>query len=122
MNDGMTALRWGPALAICAAVLSGCTSADEKWENPSAAQQAWEVHEAECRRLAGQRAEREFAPVEPGFAETFGRQTAYHHQVARFDAAERREYLFERCMKDRGYRRAARPAPAGPAGAAGAAP
>ncbi len=101
----MTRTRRVWAVVLGAVIAAGCSTPEEKWENPSASQATWEVHEAECRRLANERAEREYAPVEPVIAERFGRQTTLRTDVARFDAQRRREYLFERCMKDRGYRR-----------------
>lgn len=107
----MNRTGWMWAVVFGSAVAAGCSTAEEKWENPSVSQSTWEVHEAECRRLANQRAEQEYAPVEPVIAETFGRQTTYRTQVARYDAQQRRDYLFDRCMKDRGYRRTTRPSP-----------
>lgn len=93
------------AVALCAGVASGCATPDDKWENPSASQASWEVHQGECRRLANQQAEREYVYVEPGIGETFGRQSTLRTNVARYDAAQRREYLYDRCMKDRGFKR-----------------
>ena len=110
----MNRSRFIGAIAMATLVASGCSRPDEKWENPGVSQSAWEVHEAECRRLASQRAEAEFAPEEPVIDEGIGRRTTYRTQVARYDASQRRSYLFDRCMKDRGYRRTATP-PAEPA-------
>ena len=101
--------RWLASLPA-ALILASCASDEGRWENPSVSQKVWELHTAECRRLASERAEQEFALATPDIGATFGRQTTYRDTMSRFEAARRREQLFDRCMRDRGYHRA-KPAP-----------
>lgn len=113
--------RVGAGLLALVAV-SACADRADRWENPSVSQGAWEVHRAECQRLAVAQAEDDFAIGQSGVAERFRRETTLRNDMARFDARRRRDDLFERCMKDRGYRQTERqPAPKEP-GASGRSP
>ncbi len=93
--------------------LSGCNSGlfqleepDFRWENPAIAEEVWENHRDECRRLAETKAEREYRTLyQPDLQNQFGRSTTLQTKLARFDAARRREDLFTACMRDRGFRR-----------------
>lgn len=108
--EGGVRLGWVMLLVAAA----GC--ADEpkgQWENPSKPWEAWDVDRNECRELATQRAEQDYAAAQATqVTPTWSRTATFQQQMTQFDAQRQREDLFERCMKDRGYRLVPRAAPA----------
>ena len=104
----MNAVERVGAVVLALVAVSACADRLDRWENPSVSQGSWEVHKAECQRLAVSQAEDDYAIGQSGVAERFGRETTLRNDMARFDARLRRDDLFERCMKDRGYRQTER--------------
>jgi len=80
-------------------------TASGQWENPSKPFESWQTDRDECRQLATERAEQELAAAssEPPPV-TWSRTTTFEQSMNRFDAGQRRDDLFARCMTDRGYR------------------
>jgi len=109
-DDRWMVRRWAVLAAIgaVAGTVGACGPSGLRWENPAVAEELWTTQRDECRRQATVRAEREFVTLDqPDPGAEFGRPTTLRSEVARFDAGRRREALFESCMRDRGYRRAA---------------
>lgn len=96
------------------------------WEHPSKPWEQWEDDRSECRLVARDEAERDFAIEQQGGApDDYSRLRPLRTSVDRFQASQRQEQLYERCLSERGYRRVQRderggsrpPGPAsGPAG------
>jgi hypothetical protein len=89
------------------------------WENPRVPWEQWDRDRAECRLVARQEAERDYALARQGGpAEDYSRLRPVTSQVDRFEAQRREETLYERCLSARGYRRVQRaePSPRGDAG------
>lgn len=79
------------------------------WEHPSLPWERWETDRAECRLVARDEAERDFAIQQQGGApDDYSRLRPLATSVDRFQASQRQEQLFERCLSDRGYRRVRR--------------
>jgi hypothetical protein len=109
------------AALVMAVAVAACAERTRRWEDPPISQRAWEVDRTECQQLASQQAEREFRLVERDIGDLVGRPTVYGQPIHRFDAARRRDEMFDRCMRDRAYESAipaeepkakAKPAPA----------
>jgi hypothetical protein len=79
------------------------------WEHPSVPWEEWGRDRAECRTLARQEAERDFAIARQGGpANDYSRLAPVTTQMDRFSAQQREEEVYERCLRDRGYRRVQR--------------
>lgn len=105
-------------LGMIGAVLlaTACTSVEEwwqkkwetggTWESPSVPWEQWDRDRAECRLLAKQEAERDYALARQGGpADDYSRTRPLTTQVDRFSAQQREETMYERCLTARGYRR-----------------
>lgn len=68
----------------------------------------------ECARLAMERAEKDYALGQPDMGAQYGRATSYRDSVDRYDARKYERQLFDRCMRQSGFREAT-PATATPA-------
>lgn len=85
-----------------------------EWENPNKPWEAWDADRQECLQSATDRAEREFAVAQTNQTATFWSRTApFEQSMSRFEAGQRRDELFARCMTDRGYRLVPRANPQG---------
>jgi|APTNR8051073442_1049403.scaffolds.fasta_scaffold12098_1 hypothetical protein len=121
MNMG----RWMAVMAVVS--LAGCESFDQgiealtgprfqrmpdttsAWENPNKPWEQWGNDRAECRAVASDQAEREYAldrAASPPL--DYSRTVEYQRAVGTFEAQRFEETLFERCMTNRGYRRVPR--------------
>jgi hypothetical protein len=82
------------------------------WENPDVAWEQWDDDRAECRLVAAQEADRDFAITSQSRpAEDYSRGGRMTADLDRFEAGKREQRLFERCLTDRGYRRVQRSRP-----------
>jgi len=86
------------------ALLASCASKDTRWENDSVPASQWAQDERACQRIAARRADADFAGVEDRFANTRGSSGTQVTDFDRMEARENRRRLFERCMRNRGYR------------------
>lgn len=79
------------------------------WEHPSLPWEKWEADRVECRLVARDEAERDFAiQQQRGAPDDYSRLRPLRTSVDRFEASQRQEQLYERCLRDRGYRRVQR--------------
>ncbi len=99
-------MSWAKALAASlAVVLAVACAAPIRWENPGVPRDRWPGDKAACRVQAAAEAER-------GYVRDFGYRTQdddtradpLRARMARFDALKKRDSLFARCMRARGYR------------------
>jgi hypothetical protein len=95
-------------------IVAACGPEPGPWQHANLPEERWKQDEAECRRYAQARAEREFAIDSWGGAPGYGRGTTLFDQMGRFDAEKRRNSLFDACMKSRGYARTPTSAPSAP--------
>ena len=87
------------------------------WEHPSKPWEQWDADRAECRLVARDEAERDFAiQQQRGAPDDYSRLRPLRSSVDRFEASQRQEQLYERCLSDRGYRRVRREERSGPRG------
>lgn len=76
------------------------------WENPNVPWEQWARDRAECRLVAREEAERDYALTRAaGPPEDYSRTRPVTAPVDRFEAQRREQALYERCLTDRGYRR-----------------
>jgi len=79
------------------------------WENPKVPWEQWDRDRAECRVLANEEAERDYAVSQQGgqvgTGAGYSRVQPLTQQLDQYDAEKRERSLFERCMTNRGYRR-----------------
>lgn len=88
------------------------------WENPKVPWEQWDRDRGECRIVARDEAERDYALArQAGPAEDYSRTRPITAQVDRYQAQQREEELYERCLSARGYRRVQRVEPRGRNGA-----
>lgn len=88
-------------------IVAGCTEDTRgTWENASLPRERWRVDESECRDAAQERGEREFAlrQFEQPQSGGYSRNEPVVFSLNQFEARRHIEQLFERCMRDRGYR------------------
>lgn len=112
----MRAGRWGVLMVVVLAAACEQLGLEEKrfqplrddtlsWENPQVPWEQWERDRSECRVLALDRAERDFARAREAMPPVdYSRTREYQISVDRFEARRREQTLFERCMTSRGYR------------------
>lgn len=87
------------------------------WEHPSKPWEQWDTDRAECRLVARDEAERDFAiQQQGGMRDDYSRLQPLRTSVDRFQASQRQEQLYERCLSDRGYRRVQRAERSSPRG------
>lgn len=88
------------AVAALILALGACAPA-QRWSNPNLPESRWSVDKAECRSRASRLAERDLTlRSETTIAEG---QSELQRQFSTFDAAKRRQGLYDRCLKDKGY-------------------
>lgn len=110
MNKLIAVVALGAAVAGALGLIGCASDTRESWENPNLPWEAWHGDETECRQAAEDQAEREFAlrrfeaPAPTGY----NPNRPMINSMDEFDAKRRLNNLFERCMKDRGYRRVVR--------------
>lgn len=121
-HRGRSAMMNSRLFGVLAAVLlvAGCVNLDDwwqkkwetgggTWENPTVPWEQWDRDRAECRLVARDEAERDYAlGRQGGPAEDYSRTRPITAQVDRFEAQKREETLYERCLSARGYRRVQR--------------
>jgi hypothetical protein len=79
------------------------------WENPDVPWEQWERDRSECRLLAREEAERDYAIVEQGRPpEDYSRLRPLTTRLDRHEAQQREESVYARCLENRGYRRVQR--------------
>jgi hypothetical protein len=89
-------------------------SAPGQWENPTKPFEEWGRDRAECGELATMRAEEELAAASGGAPPVgWSRMAPFEQSMTQFEAGQRRDELFARCMSDRGYRLVRRASPSG---------
>ncbi|MDG4575827.1 MAG: hypothetical protein P9C36_10985 [Defluviicoccus sp.] len=110
----------GTALVVASLMVVACTDPAEwwqsrvetgrgTWEHPSKPWEQWDTDRAECRLVARDEAERDFAiQQQGGVGGDYSRLQPLRTSVDRFEASQRQEQLYERCLSDRGYRRVQR--------------
>ena len=86
------------------ALLASCASKDTRWENDSVPASQWSQDESACRRIAARQADEDFASVEGRFSNARGSSGTAITDFDRMEARENRRRLFERCMRQHGYR------------------
>lgn len=81
------------------------------WEHPELPWEKWDDDRAECRALAIEQTEREYAlDRAAGPSVAYSRTIEYQRAVSDFELRRFEETAFERCMTNRGYRRVPRSA------------
>ncbi len=85
-------------------LLASCAGQDSRWENDSVPAADWSRDERDCQRIAARQADQDFAGMEDRFATTSGSSGPRVTDFDRMQARENRRRLFERCMRERGYR------------------
>ncbi len=97
-------MSWPKALAASlAVVLAVACAAPIRWENPGVPRDQWPGDKTACRAQAAAEAERDYVR---GYRiqDDDTRTDPLRARVARFDALKKRDTLFARCMRARGYR------------------
>ncbi|MBL8660632.1 MAG: hypothetical protein JNM75_12845 [Rhodospirillales bacterium] len=104
------------AAVISAGLLGFVAACAEKtrtsWENPNLPWEQWRVDQAECRKAAEERAERDFSlrQMESAPPSAYSRNEPVVSSLNRFDAQRQIDRLFANCMTDRGYKQVERSA------------
>ena len=99
-------MSWPKALAaLLAVVLAAACAAPTRWENPGVPGDRWAGDKAACRAQAATEAERGYIR-DRGYRiqDDDTRTDPLRARMARFDALKKRDTLFARCMRARGYR------------------
>ena len=99
-------MSWPKALAASlAVVLAVACAAPIRWENPGVPRDRWPGDKAACRAQATAEAERAYVR-DRGYRtqDDDTRADPLRARMARFDAVKKRDTLFARCMRARGYR------------------
>ena len=99
-------MSWPKALAVSlAVVLAAACAAPTRWENPGVPRDRWPGDKAACRAQAAAEAERGYVRGR-GYRiqDDDTRTDPLRARMARFDAVKKRDDLFARCMRARGYR------------------
>ncbi len=99
-------MSWAKALAASlAVVLAVACAAPIRWENPGVPRDRWPGDKAACRVQAAAEAERDYVR-DRGYRtqDDDTRTDPLRARMARFDALKKRDSLFARCMRARGYR------------------
>ena len=99
-------MSWPKALAaFLAVVLAVACAAPIRWENPGVPRDRWPGDKAACRVQATAEAERGYVR-DRGYRsqDDDTRTDPLRARMARFDALKKRDTLFARCMRARGYR------------------
>ena len=99
-------MSWPKALAVSlAVVLAAACAAPTRWENPDLPRDRWTGDKAACRVQATAEAERDYVRSRAYRAQDDDTRTdPLRARMARFDAVKKRDDLFARCMRARGYR------------------
>ena len=91
--------------ASLAVVLAVACAAPIRWENPGLPRDRWTGDKAACRVQATAEADRGYVRDRGYRAEDDDtRRDPLRARMARFDAVKKRDTLFARCMRARGYR------------------
>ncbi len=104
------------AALICFGVLgvaAGCVDKTRtSWENPDLPWEQWRADQAECRKAAEERAERDFSlrQMESAPPSSYSLNEPVVASLNQFDARRQIDRLFAKCMTDRGYRQVERSA------------
>ena len=99
-------MSWPKALAaVLAVVLAAACAAPTRWENAGVPRDRWTGDKAACRAQAATEAERGYIR-DRGYRiqDDDTRRDPLRARMARFDAVKKRDGLFARCMRARGYR------------------
>ena len=99
-------MSWPKALAASlAVVLAAACAAPTRWENPGVPRDQWTGDKAACSAQAAAKAERDYVRNR-GYRiqDDDTRTDPLRARMARFDALKKRDTLFARCMRARGYR------------------
>ncbi len=99
-------MSWPKALAASlAVVLAAACAAPTHWKNPGVPSDRWPGDKAACRAQAAAEAERDYIR-DRGYRsqDDDARTDPLRARMARFDALKKRDTLFARCMRARGYR------------------
>ncbi len=91
--------------ALLAVVLAAACAAPTRWENPGVPRERWTGDKAACRVQATAEADRGYIR-DRGYRteDDDTRADPLRARMARFDALKKRDTLFARCMRARGYR------------------
>ncbi len=99
-------MSWPKALAaLLVVVLAAACAVPTRWENPGVPRDRWAGDKAACRGQAAAEAERDYIR-DRGYRtqDDDTRTDPLRARMARFDALKKRDNLFARCMRARGYR------------------
>ncbi len=99
-------MSWPKAVAASlAVVLAAACAAPIRWENPGLPRDRWPVDKSVCRAQAAAEADRGYIR-DRGYRpqDDDSRADPLRARMARFDAVKKRDTLFARCMRARGYR------------------
>ena len=99
-------MSWPKALAaLLAVILAAACAAPTRWESPGVPRDRWPGDKAACRAQAAAEAERGYVRGR-GYRiqDDDTRTDPLRARMARFDAVKKRDDLFARCMRARGYR------------------
>ncbi len=99
-------MSWPKALAASlAVVLAAACAAPTRWENPGLPMDRWPGDKTACRVQATAEAERDYLRGRGTRTQDDDtRRDPLRARMARFDAVKKRDTLFARCMRARGYR------------------
>ncbi len=91
--------------ALLGVFLAAACAVPTRWENPGVPRDRWPGDKTACRAQAATEAERGYIRdrgYRPQDDDT--RRDPLRARMARFDAVKKRDNLFARCMRARGYR------------------